>query len=123
MFPIENKSSSFCVQKYLAGESLLYTVLKESRALSSAFRTPGGGVVSDRRRFGHVNVVCIYSISVLAGKGGMGAGIEWEGLKMGQYSGQETRYSRMRIHNHLRKASILSKGFSLGRVSNPEETL
>jgi hypothetical protein len=56
--------------------------------------------VPDRRSFVHVNVICMYNTAVLVGRGGMGVGVEQEGLKMGQLT-LGKRPVRMGSCNHV----------------------
>jgi hypothetical protein len=79
-------------------KSLAYRERVEISSLNGA--VGGGGDMPDRRRFGHVNVVCMYSIALSAGRTGMGAGVEREGLKMGQLTMGKSP-ARMGIRNHV----------------------
>jgi hypothetical protein len=65
--------------------------------------------VPDRRNFGHVNVVCVYSNMVLVGRRGMGEGAERGGLEMRQLT-LSNESARMGIHTYVRRAAIPSKG-------------
>jgi hypothetical protein len=57
-------------------------------------------IVPDRRKFGHVNVVCVYSYIVLVGRRGMGEGAERGGSGMRQLT-LSNESARMGIHTLL----------------------
>ncbi len=72
--------------------------------------------VSDRRRFGHVNVVCVLCNIVLVGRLGMGEGAEQGGSEMRQLT-MSKGPAEIEIRNRVLRATIPSKGFS--HLNNP----
>jgi hypothetical protein len=72
-------------------------------------------LVPDRRRFKHVNVVCVHSHAVLAGRRGMGEGAVLKGAVWGAGSGMRLLTlsrgpARMGICTQVQRAAII-KGF------------
>ncbi len=64
----------------------------------------------DRRRFGHVNVVCVYSNAVLAGRRGMAEGAEGGGGGSGMRQlALSNGPARMGIFNHVQRVHV--RGF------------
>jgi hypothetical protein len=72
--------------------------------------------VSDRRRFGHVNVVCVLCNIVLVGRLGMGEGAEQGGSEMRQLT-MSKGPAGIGIRNCVSRATIPSKRFS--HLNNP----